>query len=710
VTVRARVTASIALLVAILSVGVVARLWNLRSQVLAGDETHALGVALDPSAPILFTYRVSDNCIPLTLYDRLLVDWGVSLTEILVRMPALVAGFALLILAPLWVWRRSGAGPAVIFGWLLAVSPGLVFYTRIARSYAPITLLGCAAVVAFEAWDRRRGPWLAASYVACAAIAVWFHLVATPLVLAPLGAALVLVAFHRGRGLVSWALLASVTLAGLLMVLVPARATLGPLISGKRGQLDISSPEAVEVATWLAGVRWPLVAAGFWAIVVVGLVRLARRDRRLACFVGAALGGQLVGVLVLAPEGHQGPIILSRYLLAALPFAAVAAAEALGQPWPGRWQRGQAVAVAVSLVGLTAVGPFLDPAIRRSSFAHNEVFLRFTAPRPSLPPGASAPAYRWLASAGPGAVIELPWHNIWPFDRLFALHQTVHRREVVVSAFATPLVAPKVSFHNMTALDADALLACRGRWLVVHLLVVQEELRVGPWPLFPGYRRLFSDAASTEAARLRHAWGPPDFRNHWAMVWDLDRIRRRVASPAAGKIAPGRAQVQDERPTRPRTAQLADRRRPQVLRQPGEEHLGGDGNEDHPHQPLGSDQRAAADARAEPGGERQHQGSGEPGGAQRQQPASPALRLAAHQQQLGGEHRGAGHVGDGERHHEGLAGEVLGMVGRGEDHAQGDEEENDAAGDGERRLRDAEQAQQRRAGEEEGHHHAVGDE
>src|SRR6185295_6644154 len=70
--------------------------------------------------------------------------------------------------------------------WLLAVSPMLVLYSRIARSYMPMLLLGGGAVAAFEAFWRTCRPRWAVAYAALAALAVWFHLGAGPLVAAPL--------------------------------------------------------------------------------------------------------------------------------------------------------------------------------------------------------------------------------------------------------------------------------------------------------------------------------------------------------------------------------------------------------------------------------------------------------------------------------------------------------------------------------------------
>ena len=102
---------ALSLLVVAFAAGTTLRLWNLRAQVMGGDELHAVRAAVTrPLSGIVFTYQVSDNCIPLTLLDRLLMDGGVPLTEMLVRLPVLLAGLAMLVVAPWWAWRRLGVG------------------------------------------------------------------------------------------------------------------------------------------------------------------------------------------------------------------------------------------------------------------------------------------------------------------------------------------------------------------------------------------------------------------------------------------------------------------------------------------------------------------------------------------------------------------------------------------------------------------------
>src|ERR1700730_14695256 len=82
------------------------RVSHLGGQVLGGDELHAVRAALDqPLAAILTTYQLTDSCIPLTAFDRLLVGRGVALSELVLRLPMLLCG---LLALPLLAWMVLG--------------------------------------------------------------------------------------------------------------------------------------------------------------------------------------------------------------------------------------------------------------------------------------------------------------------------------------------------------------------------------------------------------------------------------------------------------------------------------------------------------------------------------------------------------------------------------------------------------------------------
>ena len=122
--------------------GMVIRLWGLGRQVMGGDELHAVRAVLELRFPeILFTYRPQDACLPLSALYRLLLVSPIPFTEMTMRAPILLSAALMLVAAPFLLRRWLPAGTLVVFGWLLAISPILVLYGRIVRSYAPVVLI-----------------------------------------------------------------------------------------------------------------------------------------------------------------------------------------------------------------------------------------------------------------------------------------------------------------------------------------------------------------------------------------------------------------------------------------------------------------------------------------------------------------------------------------------------------------------------------------
>lgn len=533
---------------AVLALGLLLRSWNLPAQVLSDDEMHTVRAAVNqPVSRILVTYQLTDNCIPLTAVFRSLLDLGVRPTEMTLRLPMVLAGVLLLLVGPWWVARRIGRGPALAFAALLAISPGLVFYSRIARSYAPVVLFGFGAVAAFEAWWRRPSWKTGTLYVALAALAVWFHLGAAPFVVAPflfaLGDLLTRRDWPRLRPLL---ILGLATVAAFLLFLAPALDSLLFVIESKHGELALGTAAVLDVLRLQAGSALPAVAVLFWLVTAAGFVRLLRLDRRLALYTATVVLGHLAGLLILAPESHEIAHIFHRYTLIAFPWVLFWTAVALAQPWSAvkgwRWAQ-PSIATGMAAL-LLAAGPLLDPELRRSSFAHHNDYLAFQVSRPDAAPKRMPRFYQHLLrSASRGAVLEYPWVPIWRLNRSFYLYQEHHGREVVVASPRQVLGDPRLGFRNQVRGNADGFLASRARWLVVHRDLGDEEAR---WPepaaypqpeVLPKFRRLFEHAGPAMIRRLRRAWGKPDYADRRVAVWDLERVRREGASPPPARTS-----------------------------------------------------------------------------------------------------------------------------------------------------------------------------
>jgi uncharacterized membrane protein len=493
--------------------GTVLRLWNLRDQILGGDETHALRAAVNSTlSRILITYQPSDNCIPLTALYKLFMIAGVPMTEMAFRLPVLLCGLAALLALPAGLEGRVSHRTVLIFRWLIAISPALVLYSRIARSYMPMVLFSCGAVLAFEAWWRTRSWKSGGAYVLLGALAVWFHLGAGPIVAAPFlfaaGDALV----RRGRlgkDLRDLLLLGLALTGAFALFLVPALESLREVVASKRIEQSIPWRSVIPSLLRLqAGTAAGWLAALFWLAAAAGLVLLARNDRRFALYTATVVVGHVAGLLLLSPLGLESPIIFGRYLLPVLPFVLVWVASAFGGEGH-RLVRGVAAGVLVGV--LLVQGPFADPVDRRTSFLHHNDFVGFYRPRPRVPAAEAPELYRRLHGE---TVVEFPWLFTWEANHAFYLYQEIHRGRVIVSSpqrilYRSPLVLRNVVVHRAVAREEDGI-APGG-------LLSDEELA-------PPLRRLLRESAAALGDRAKEAWGAPAYADGQVRAWDLRAV------------------------------------------------------------------------------------------------------------------------------------------------------------------------------------------
>ena len=131
-------------------IGAWLRLDQIAIQVLIDDEWHAVHqfIARTPG-DMFFDFGYADYSIPLGILDWYQAQaWGVS--ELTLRWPMIACGLATLVVLPLYVAPRLGWPVASLFALLIAVSPLLVIFTRMARPYAITLLLGWLAHGAYH--------------------------------------------------------------------------------------------------------------------------------------------------------------------------------------------------------------------------------------------------------------------------------------------------------------------------------------------------------------------------------------------------------------------------------------------------------------------------------------------------------------------------------------------------------------------------------
>ena len=535
-----------------LAVGALLRLWGLSRQILFGDEVHAVVAALGLTVPeILTTYRIADHCIPLSALYRLLMDGGVRISEGVLRTPVAIAGLAALVLFPVGAarWRELGGGwrRAAVLAWLVAVSPGLIYYSRFARPYAMVVVLAPVAAAAFWHWWRGGGHRWAALYLLAGAVSAWFFLGSAPFVAAPLAWAAGDLAWrrlgrrpeNRGRGLLALGAAGTGLAAGIAAFLLPALPSFLRLVRRKASFAWADAGDLAAVAQVLAGTSWPLLAVLFWALAGVGLAAFLRRRPALASYTLVLVVGHWAALLlVLRPEGIGVPFVINRYVLVTLPVILLWVAE--GVVWLGELLgRGVGMAekavVAACVAALVAGGPFAaDPASRLGSFAGTTPMLTLYREPPALPPSAVPAAYRQIAAEpGDEAVIEPAFAK----GAIYSLRPTIylaalHRRPVILAAGDPWRSDLRLAFRTVVPADPGAMERSGGRFVVLHLDLpslyrVERAVERGgrmPRPT-PGDHP--ANARARELARtLEREWGEPHLVSGDVLLWDLARVPR----------------------------------------------------------------------------------------------------------------------------------------------------------------------------------------
>ena len=306
------------------------RLDQLAFQVLIEDEWHPVHQVIHSSARrVLTSFGNADYGIPVTLL-YFAEHQLVGLSETILRAPMVLAGIASVILLPLMFRRNFGDPTASLLALAMAVSPFLVSYSRIARSYA-LTLLG--VYVAFWCLERAtRGgsiEWPRAGlYSLLCGVVVWTHAITGPMLVAPL--LFLVVQSQRGRG----PALRDVILLGLLTAAWMALAVVPPLLgdpqalSGKSGLDTIGWETAVGAWSLWLGTGSSIAAGAGLGLLLVGAHRVWT-ESAVARWV---IGGSLLTIailLVTKPWWVDRPLAFARYLLPLLPVILLGIARGL---------------------------------------------------------------------------------------------------------------------------------------------------------------------------------------------------------------------------------------------------------------------------------------------------------------------------------------------------------------------------------------------
>ena len=340
----------------LVAVGAALRL-ALGSQSLWYDEISALlSFALEGPGVAFGSYAVPTNHVPMTLAVWLSVTVFGSVGELVVRLPAVLAGIATIPAAfALGVALRDARlGNALAL--VAAFAPIAVLESAEARGYAFVILGATVAALGLARAARTGARGDYALFAVACAFAAWAHPVA---ILLPFAAGLI--GLVHDRRLAAAALLSGVTAAMLLSPLLgDVLATRGDYTRTDAAQPSVFSREGYETLTGLAlsWSRWFLTPAPvLTALLAAGAAMVLRgrgathARRVLSPFVLALL-------LALALPPLLGSWTYARFTLFALPIGLVAVAIALDALPRRAWSA--VVAVLLVADALLSLGSYRE--------------------------------------------------------------------------------------------------------------------------------------------------------------------------------------------------------------------------------------------------------------------------------------------------------------------------------------------------------------
>ena len=323
-------------LIAAWLLGACLRLDQFSSQVLLDDEWHQVHTVMSKSpAEMLVDFGYADYGIPLGILAWAEANaWGLSETGL--RIPMLVAGLLFIALAPAYVLPRMGARVAIIFSFFLALSPLLVIFSRMARPYAISLLLAWIAHCAYRKFECAKASVTGSgsAYVGSATMAMWFHPVVAPFVLAPPLWSMLRSGVARKPGW--WLDLRKPVAISLVLLGTAAILLLPPLLSHPESLALKSGLDQISVDS-LAGALFLWFGTSSPVLLVLcaafGAFGLPRAWRKLEVF-RTALFGCLLTLLVIMftkPQWVQYPAPLARYLLPAVPIVLLSIAAGIAR-------------------------------------------------------------------------------------------------------------------------------------------------------------------------------------------------------------------------------------------------------------------------------------------------------------------------------------------------------------------------------------------
>ena len=430
--------------------GAFLRIYLLPDQIILDDEMHALHALANHSYLFICTHFFPQNIsTPLALIYKATGDM-IGLNEFTMRLPTLLTGIAIIIVLPLFLKGILNASSALICAYLLAISPILINYSRIARPYSIVVFLVMVSIFSFYRWLLENKTRWALTFVISSILSLYFHFLCAPAIFAT-GAFGLLKSIrksNRTQGnpqILYIFIMGCVILIGISILVSAQFWSSSGVLLGKTGGGHISIATIKHGLVLMLGIGNNMLLYMVIAGILAGVVIVFKRNRGFALFLIFVIAFQALSIMIICPSKVQYGHIFARYNLWSVPLFLLFLSVSLNSlKLPvTTWLRTPIFLLtnAIILSLLFFMGPIPKIYYTPNNFLNSNIFTdieiapEFT--RYGLNRGRISSFYMHLGKSDqPFSIVETLWYFMSPYNRL-PIYQRFHRKNVVIGFVST---------------------------------------------------------------------------------------------------------------------------------------------------------------------------------------------------------------------------------------------------------------------------------
>jgi hypothetical protein len=373
--------------------GVFFRIYLLNDQVLLDDEWHSMAFVIDKPFVFILTHFAVPNgftSIPLNIYDWILLN-SIGWSETWLRLPSILLGLICLIFGPILAKSIIGIRAAIILSLLIAISPILIFYSRVSRPYSAVVCLGFFCILYAARWMKFGKIFDGLSFAICGVLAVYWHPFAAITVGTIAASMLLTCIWHNTHNCLSiikatpsWRqtglIIASMGAVGAILML-PAI-----LNSLHNSMFDVAQQGTIQLSSWLrtsslfAGTANTVMNILFWGLIIAGIIHLWENNKWLAGTLATCFPMQMLALILSRPHSCHVGIVLTRYSIILVPVSLLLVACALQSFLTALNQRNHSkpllnwLLICAFIATLFLTGPLYKIMSKPNNFTNHRIF------------------------------------------------------------------------------------------------------------------------------------------------------------------------------------------------------------------------------------------------------------------------------------------------------------------------------------------------